>query len=62
MDYHELIELARRSAAARSPQPWPALVAWSAAAHEIPTDVKINAFVNPAGHRLELLIRVRSPR
>jgi len=33
-------------------------LAWSAAAHEIPTDVKINAFVKPAGDRLELLIRV----
>jgi hypothetical protein len=30
----------------------------SAAAHDIPTDVKINAFVKPAGKRLELLIRV----
>ena len=29
-----------------------------AAAHEIPTDVKINAFVKPEGKRLELLIRV----
>jgi hypothetical protein len=25
-----------------------------AAAHEIPNDVKINAFVKPAGHTLEL--------
>jgi HupE / UreJ protein len=33
-------------------------LAWSAAAHEIPTDVKINAFVKPVGDRLELLIRV----
>src|SRR5215472_17463285 len=32
-------------------------VALSAAAHDIPTDVKINAFVKPAGKRLELLIR-----
>jgi hypothetical protein len=29
-----------------------------AAAHDIPTDVKINAFIKPAGNRLELLIRV----
>ena len=29
-----------------------------AAAHEIPADVKLNAFVKPAGNRLELLIRV----
>jgi HupE / UreJ protein len=33
-------------------------VALSAAAHDIPTDVKINAFVKPAGKHLELLIRV----
>src|SRR5262249_34430076 len=33
-------------------------VALSAAAHDIPPDVKINAFVKPAGKRLELLIRV----
>jgi len=32
--------------------------ALSAAAHDIPTDVKINAFVKPAGKQLELLIRV----
>jgi hypothetical protein len=30
----------------------------SARAHEIPADVKINAFVRPAGDKLELLIRV----
>ena len=29
-----------------------------AAAHDIPTDVKINAFIKPEGHKLELLIRV----
>src|SRR3977135_1217750 len=29
-----------------------------AAAHDIPTDVKINAFIKPFGNRLELLIRV----
>jgi hypothetical protein len=34
------------------------VLALSASAHEIPTDVKINAFVKPAGDRLELLIRV----
>src|SRR5260221_4355594 len=33
-------------------------IALSAAAHDIPTDVKINAFVKPAGKRLELPIRV----
>jgi hypothetical protein len=32
--------------------------AFGAAAHEIPSDVKINAFLKPAGDRLELLIRV----
>jgi HupE / UreJ protein len=31
---------------------------FSAAAHDIPVDVRINAFVKPAGNRLELLIRV----
>ena len=30
----------------------------NARAHEIPADVRINAFVRPAGDRLELLIRV----
>jgi HupE / UreJ protein len=30
----------------------------SAAAHDVPADVKINAFVKPAGQKLELLIRV----
>ena len=29
-----------------------------AAAHDIPTDVKINAFIKPEGHTLELLLRV----
>jgi hypothetical protein len=33
-------------------------VALGAAAHDIPTDVKINAFVKPAGKQVELLIRV----
>ena len=36
----------------------PCAVAPNARAHEIPADVKINAFVRPAGDRLELLIRV----
>jgi HupE / UreJ protein len=34
------------------------VVAWDAAAHDIPADVKINAFVKPEGLRLALLIRV----
>ena len=29
-----------------------------AAAHDIPTDVRVNAFVKPDGQRLHLLIRV----
>jgi hypothetical protein len=33
-------------------------LALTAAAHDIPTDVKVNVFVRPAGERLELLIRV----
>jgi hypothetical protein len=32
--------------------------AWPAAAHEIPADVKINAFFKPDGKRLELLVRL----
>ena len=36
----------------------PCAVAPNARAHEIPADVKINAFVRPAGDRLELLIWV----
>lgn len=35
-----------------------AALGWGAAAHEIPADIRINAFVKPAGSRLELLIRV----
>jgi hypothetical protein len=33
-------------------------LALDASAHEIPADVKLNAFVKPAGNRLELLIRI----
>ena len=36
----------------------PCAIAPTAVAHEIPADVKINAFVKPHGDRLELLIRV----
>src|SRR5262249_2104232 len=35
-----------------------AAAALTAAAHDIPTDVRINAFLKPSGDRLELLIRV----
>jgi hypothetical protein len=35
-----------------------AVVAFGAAAHEIPNDVRINAFVKPEGKTLELVIRV----
>ncbi len=34
------------------------VAALSAAAHDVPADVRINAFVKPAGQKLELLIRV----
>jgi hypothetical protein len=34
------------------------LASFTAAAHDVPTDVRINAFVRPAGDRLELLVRV----
>src|SRR5260370_37113429 len=37
---------------------WACAIASSAAAHEIPADVKINAFVRPLDDRLELLVRV----
>jgi hypothetical protein len=33
-------------------------LSFGASAHDIPTDVKVNAFLRPAGDRLELLIRV----
>jgi hypothetical protein len=35
-----------------------AVLVSSVAAHDVPTDIRINAFVKPAGDRLELLIRV----
>jgi hypothetical protein len=35
-----------------------AVVAFGAAAHDVPADIRINAFVKPAGNRLELLVRV----
>src|SRR5689334_2204469 len=35
-----------------------AALSFGAAAHDIPADIRINAFVKPAGNRLELLIRV----
>jgi HupE / UreJ protein len=57
LHYHGFVERTRsriRAIAAMCA----AALAWSAAAHEIPTDVRINAFVKPAGDRLELLIRV----
>jgi hypothetical protein len=55
--YHALIKLTRRGVAAFAAT-LVCAVAWSAAAHDIPTDVKINAFVKPEGKRLELLIRL----
>jgi hypothetical protein len=54
---HALIKLTRRGVAALAAT-LVCAVALSAAAHDIPTDVKINAFVKPEGKRLELLIRV----
>ena len=65
MACHELIERARRrlgmfAAILACTAIWGVTWAatWGAAAHDIPTDVKINAFLKPEGHRLELLIRV----
>ena len=57
MRYHGLIAVSRCLTAAIAAT-LACAVALSAAAHDIPTDVKINAFVKPAGKRLELLIRV----
>ena len=57
MRYHALIKLTRRGVAALAAT-LVCAVALSAAAHDIPTDVKINAFVKPECKRLELLIRV----
>jgi hypothetical protein len=54
--FHGLIERTRRRFIALAALACAA--ASSAAAHDIPTDVKINAFIKPAGNRLELLIRV----
>jgi hypothetical protein len=55
--YNDLIERARRGLGAFATT-LACVVAWSAGAHDIPTDVKINAFIKPDGHTLELLIRV----
>ena len=57
MAYNDLIERARRGLGAFATT-LACVVAWSAGAHDIPTDVKINAFIKPDGHTLELLIRV----
>ena len=65
MACHELIERTGRrlgvfAAILVCAATWGATLAatWGAAAHDIPTDVKINAFIKPEGHKLELLIRV----
>jgi HupE / UreJ protein len=55
--YHGLIALVRRLAVAIAAM-LPCVAAPDVAAHEIPNDVKINAFVKPEGRRLELIIRV----
>ena len=57
MAYNDLIERARRGLGTFATT-LACVVAWSAGAHDIPTDVKINAFIKPDGHTLELLIRV----
>jgi hypothetical protein len=51
---HDRLERIRRVFAATLV----AALAWGAAAHEIPNDVRINVFVKPDGKKLELLIRV----
>jgi hypothetical protein len=55
--YSSLIELMRRTTLAIAAT-FAAAIVSTAAAHDIPTDVKINAFVKPQRDRLELLIRV----
>jgi HupE/UreJ protein len=57
VSYREFRKRAWRRAAAALAALATAL-AFGAAAHDIPTDVRINAFLKPAGNRLELLIRV----
>ena len=57
MGQHRLIESTRARSAAIAAALIGA-IAWSAAAHDIPSDVKVNAFVKPAGSKLELLIRI----
>jgi HupE/UreJ protein len=54
--FHGLVESTRRRFMALAVLVCTAVP--NAAAHDIPTDVKINAFIKPAGNRLELLIRV----
>ena len=34
------------------------VAAWPAFAHDIPTDVRVHAFIKPEGQRLHLLLRV----
>jgi HupE / UreJ protein len=54
---HGLIELARLKPVLINVA-FASAVAFAVSAHDIPTDVKINAFFKPAGDRLTLLIRV----
>jgi hypothetical protein len=57
--YLELIATAGRTAASLAAMLVCAIALGAAVcAHDIPTDVKLNAFVRPTGSRLELLIRV----
>ena len=37
-----------------------ALAPWDAPAHDIPNDVRLQAFLKPAGRQLQLLVRVLS--
>jgi hypothetical protein len=55
--YHRLIAPAGRLAASLAAT-LTCVIALSAGAHDIPTDVRINAFLRPTDNRLELLIRV----
>jgi hypothetical protein len=58
VQYLKVIAPARRLAMAIVALALAAAAALPAAAHDIPADVKINAFFKPAGDRLTLIVRL----
>ncbi len=58
MRFHRFAALCRRRLATALAALLVCAIAFGAAAHEIPNDVKINAFFKPAGERASLLMRV----